>query len=249
MSEPRPVREGRERADAVRFEHGLGSAPIRDLFGFIERNYPDLLVVVRPMHDGPDGALIRAGAHRLVVVNSYEQTLARQRFTAAHELAHYLFDRDRDPVHLDDDLFGGDAPTETRANAFAVHLILPASVIRERIAQRTLNPADPGTVVALAAEYGPSVQSLSWHIKNVLGLSDSERRRLAEIPTFRLARLLGLTDYVRQEREAQDRIAWPQRYLALTTRAFERGELSQAELLRLLEDRNLVSEIVAVTSE
>jgi Zn-dependent peptidase ImmA (M78 family) len=249
VSESRPVREGRERADAVRFEYGLGSAPIRDLFGFIERNHPDLLVVVRPMQDGPDGALIRAGSQWLVVVNSHEQTLARQRFTAAHELAHYLFDRDRDPVHLDDDLFGGDAPTETRANAFAVHLILPAGVIRERIAQRTLNPSDSGTVVALAAEYGLSVQSLSWHIKNVLGLSDAERRRLAEIPTFRLAKLLGLADYVRQERDAQNRIAWPQRYLALATRAFERGDLNKAELVQLLEDRDLVSEVAAVTSD
>lgn len=114
MPEPRPVREGREKADAMRFEHGLGRAPIRDLFGFIERNYPTVLVAVRPMPDGIDGALLRAGGRWLIVVNSDGQMLVRQRFTAAYELGHRLFDRDSDPVHLDHDLFGGDAPAETR---------------------------------------------------------------------------------------------------------------------------------------
>jgi len=46
----------------------------------------------------------------------------RKRFTAAHELAHYLFDRDSGPVHLDGDLFSGEAPVETRANSFAARL-------------------------------------------------------------------------------------------------------------------------------
>ncbi len=251
MHEPRPVREGREKADAVRFEHGLGRAPIRDLFGFIERNHREVLVVVRPMAEGPDGALLRAGERWLIVVNSDDRLLVWQRFTAAHELAHYLFDRNSSTVHLDGDLFGGEAPAETRANAFALHLILPASVIRERIADGTFNSRKPEAVVTLAIEYGLSLQSLSWHLKNILGLSDSERRRIADIPTpLRLANRLGLTEQVRQERDARDRTSWPQQYLALASRAFERGKLNEAELAQLLdEDCKLVSEIVGATAD
>jgi len=248
VPESRPAREGREKADAVRFEHGLGRAPIRDLFGFIERNYPAVLVAVRPMADGPEGALLRAGERWLIIVNSDDQTLVRQRYAAAHELAHYLFDRD--PVHLDGDLFGGDAPAETRANAFAVHLILPASVVRERIADGTFNPRKPEAVVTLAIEYGLSLQSLSWHLKNVLGLSDSERRRIADIPTpFRLASRLGLAEQVREERAARNRTSWPQQYLVLASRAFERGKLNEDELAQLLEDPELVSEIVGAPAD
>ncbi len=250
MSEPRPVQEGREKADAVRFEHGLGHAPIRDLFGFIERNHPQLLVAVRPMPDGPDGALLRAGKRWLIVVNSHENLLARQRFTAAHELAHYLFDRHSDPVHLDDDLFSGDNPAETRANAFAVHLILPARMIRERIREGTFNPLNPEEVVALAIEYGLSLQSLSWHLKNTVGISESERQRITDIKTpLRLASRLGLTEQARQERVARDRTSWPQQYLVLAAQAFEHGRLDEAQLAELLEDPELASEIVGNSAE
>jgi len=247
VPEPRPVQEGREKADAVRFEEGLGRAPIRDLFGFIERNYRDVMVAVRPMADGPDGALLRAGDRWLIVINSNGQMLVRQRFTAAHELAHYLFDRDSDPIHLDHDLFGGDAPAETRANSFAVHLILPASVIRERLADGTFNLRKPETVVTLALEYGLSLQSLSWHLKNTLGLGESERQRIVNIPApERLASRLGLAAQVREERAARNLKRWPRHYLLLASRAFERGKLDEAELAQLLEDPELVSEIVGV---
>jgi Zn-dependent peptidase ImmA (M78 family) len=250
VPESRPVREGREKADAVRFEHGLGRAPIRDLFGFVERNYRAVMVAVRPMVDGPDGALLRAGERWLIVVNSDGQMLVRQRFTAAHELAHYLFDRDSDPVHLDHDLFSGDVPAETRANSFAVHLILPASVIRERLADGTFNLHKPEAVVTLAIEYGLSLQSLSWHLKNTLGLGESERQRIVNIPTpLRLASRLGLAAQVKEERAARNRKSWPRQYLVLASRAFERGKLDKGELAQLLEDPELVSEIVGVPTD
>jgi Zn-dependent peptidase ImmA (M78 family) len=207
-------------------------------------------VVVRPMPDGPDGALLRAGKRWLIVVNSHTHLLAEQRFTAAHELAHYLFDRNSDPVHLDDDLLGADIPAETRANAFAVHLILPAGVIRERTAEETFNPRNPEEVVALAIEYGLSVQSLSWHLKQTLGLSDSERQRIADIKTpLQLARRLGLVEQARQERDARDRTSWPQQYLVLAAQAFERRKLDKRQLAELLGDSTLASEIVGTAAE
>jgi hypothetical protein len=61
-----------------------------------------------------------------------------------------------------------------------------------------------------------------------------------------LANQLGLTEHVRQERAARNRTSWPQQYLALASRAFERGKLDEAELAELLEDEKLVSEIVDV---
>jgi Zn-dependent peptidase ImmA (M78 family) len=232
VREPRPVQEGREKADAVRFEHGLGHAPVRDLFGFIERNYLEVLVAVRPMRDGPDGALLRAGKRWLIVVNSHENFLARQRFTAAHELGHYLFDRHSDPVH------------------FAVHFILPARMIRERIREGAFNPRNPKEGVALAIEYGLSLQSLSWHLKNTVGISESERQRIADIKTpLQLARRLGLTEQARQERVARDRTSWPQQYLVLAAQAYEHGRLDEAELAEMLEDPELATEIVGNSAE
>jgi Zn-dependent peptidase ImmA (M78 family) len=251
VAESRPVQEGRQRAEAIRYEHGLGHAPIRDLFGFIERTHPDALVIRYPMPAGPDGALLRARGRWLIVVNSHDRMLARQRFTAAHELAHFLFDRDIDPVHLDRDLFDSSAPSETRANAFAVHLILPATVILQRRADATLDLRDPEALVGLAMEYGLSTQSFTWHLKNVLELTEAERRRIAQLlaEPFRLARRVGLAERVRQEHRAENRPGWPRHYLALVWQAFDRGDLDKAKLHEFLEDPDLADEIIAATSE
>ena len=39
MPETQAVREGREKAESLRFEYRLATAPIRDLFGFIENSF------------------------------------------------------------------------------------------------------------------------------------------------------------------------------------------------------------------
>jgi hypothetical protein len=55
-----------------------------------------------------------------------------------------------------------------------------------------------------------------------------------------------LAAQVREERAARNRTSWPQQYLVLASRAFERGKLDEAELAQLLEDPDLVSEILGV---
>jgi Zn-dependent peptidase ImmA (M78 family) len=119
------------------------------------------------------------------------------------------------------------APAETRANAFAVHFILPATVILQRRAEATLDLRDPEALVGLAMEYGLSAHSLTWHLKNVLDLTEAERRRIGQLVAepFRLARRLGLAERVRQEQRAESRPGWPRHYLALVWQAFDRGDL------------------------
>jgi len=76
--------------------------------------------------------------------------------------------------------------------------------------------------------------------RNILGISDSEHQRTADIPTpLRLASGLGLADQAGQERAARNRKSSPQGYLVLASRAFERGKLDETELAQLLEDPEL----------
>jgi Zn-dependent peptidase ImmA (M78 family) len=244
MSEPRPVREGREKAEAVRFELGLGEAPIRDLFGFIERNYA-VLVVRRPMPDGPEGALIRIGQRSLIVVNTSDCHLVRQRFTAAHELGHLVFDSASDPIQCDESLSEVNTPVEMRANAFAVHLLLPSAVLRLRFLQPDFNLLNDENIVSLAMEYGISGQSLSWHMKNVLSLTESQRQQIGSIhEPFKIAIRLGMTDRVRQEKEAMGAVGWPRKYVSMAAKAYESGRLDKASLGEILEDERLVSAVV-----
>ena len=86
---------------------------------FIERLHAGTLVIRKPMPDGPEGALVRSGEDLLLIINTDERLLARQRFTAAHELGHQHFDRGANTTFIERDLFRSDV-LEMRANAFAV---------------------------------------------------------------------------------------------------------------------------------
>lgn len=249
MAEPATVRVGRLRAETVREDHGLALAPIRDLFGFIERTF-DLYVVRYPMAAGPAGALIRVGERRLIVVNSHDTPLARQRFTAAHELAHHLLDGESNVlIDTADQLRGIGGQSEVRANAFAVHLLVPRDVLLDRRAD--VWPPDGENLVALAMEYGISLQSLIWHASNILGLGEAERTELIQASErpYQIARRLGLHDRLRQEMAAKDAKGWPRRYLSLLVRAFEQRHLREEELEAWLEDPDLVDDILSNPDE
>lgn len=240
MSEYRPVREGREKAESVRYQHDLGDAPVRDLFGFIEKNFKDLLVVRFPMEAGPDGALLKANKRWIIVVNTWDQLLVRQRYTASHELGHYLFDREHSAIQIDRQILRGHSAVEVRANAFAVHFLLPATVLRTRFQSSEIKVDDPQSIVATAMEYGLSVQSLSWHMLNVLGISETDRQRIVDIRNpFRIAARMGLSYRVGQEMNAKNAKGWPRQYLALASRAFEANHIDEEEFASLIGDEEL----------
>lgn len=240
MSEPPAVAEGREKAEAVRYSNDLGTTPIRNVFEFIERTFPDMLVVRRPMPDGPEGALIRAGDVWLVIVNTAGRQLARQRFTAAHELGHRIFDGKRQAMYLEENLFAA-GPAETRANAFAVNLLLPATELRDRVAARSVFLADDDDIVALAMEYGLSVLSLGYHLKNNRLITERRRQEIQGLRPIRAAARLGYRDQAREEMQARDVTRWPSRYVRLAYTAHERGLLSEADLDAILGEDQIES--------
>lgn len=244
MVELRAVTEGRRQAEAIRWEHGLGHAPIRDLFGFLERKYPSVLAVRYPMPGGPAGALVDVGDRCVLAINSAGCGLGRQRFTAAHLLWHFLYDSDRSPLHLDGDLPGRSSAIEIRADAFAAHLLLPGEVVRERVAAGGLDVSDDGQLAALALEYGLCGRSLAWHLGRLVHLPDHDRERIAALDVAAVAARMGIGDPVRQERAAVDRRSWPGRYLALAVAAYDRRLWSRQELSAALEDDVLVDEVI-----
>lgn len=245
MAESRAAGEGRRQAQAVRSQHGLGNAPIRDLFGFVERKYPAVLVVRYPMPEaeGPAGALVDLGGRCLLAVNSAGRDLGRQRFTTAHLLGHFLFDADRSPLHLDRHLPGAILPAEVRADTFAAHLLLPEAVVRERAVSTRSDLADDAKLAALALEYGMCSSSLAWYLDTLVSLGDDDRRRIAAIDVGALAARMGMADTMRRERAARDALGWSGHYLSLAVAAYDRQLWSRQELCDALEDHALVEEI------
>lgn len=127
--------------------------------------------------DEASGSITRNGDSFAVTVNALESE-NRRRFTAAHELAHYLLHRDlmgdgeRMHRHVDK-LYNGDKPSgdvifkrehEVQANRIAAQILMPKALIEKKFAET----ADAG---ALSTKFGVSKAAMEIRLKT-LGLLD-----------------------------------------------------------------------------
>jgi Zn-dependent peptidase ImmA (M78 family) len=254
VSDRRPIREGVERAVALRIEHRLGAAPIRNVPAVIEDLRPDAMVIRRPMPGGPAGALVGMRDRWLVIVNTHERVLREQRDMAAHLLGHLLLDPGSRRLHVENDLFDDGTPAEVRAAAFATNWLVPVSAIAGCAAAWGLESWAPEHLAAVSMEYGISVRALVWQLLHTSTLAEADRRRVAGAgeaspeDTLRLASRMGMSEYVRSGLAARGAVAWPRRYVALVARAYDRGDLGRTEVERLLEDDALVRQLTDLRS-
>lgn len=153
---------GSRAAKIVREALGLGRAQIDDLPGLIERHF-GLYALTWPVGTNVSGLCAHAADIAVVLVSS-SFTPGHQQFTAAHELAHHLFGDPREVI-IESDVFAVASPSETRANAFAAALLMPADGLLEVIAGR---PVSPTVVAELMRTFKVSFKALI--------------RRLAEAP-------------------------------------------------------------------
>lgn len=126
------------------------------------------------MDDGASGSITRNGDQFTVTINALESD-NRQRFTAAHELAHYLLHRDlmgdgkRMHRHVDN-LYGGERPHdlvfkrahEIEANRIAAQIVMPKKLVEQEF-QIEKDSA------ALARKFGVSKAAMDIRLKT-LGL-------------------------------------------------------------------------------
>lgn len=129
--------------------------------------------VERPANDGESGGIAYDGLQYMIWVNEAESAV-RKRFTAAHELAHFLLHRDllRSEGHMDRlfDLKKYDNPEspfsrgqETEANAYAAAILMPRVVLETQINDGIVKLSQ------LASNSGVSVAAMRIRLKN-LGL-------------------------------------------------------------------------------
>lgn len=126
------------------------------------------------MEDGVSGSITRNGDKFTVAINLLESP-NRQRFTAAHELAHYLLHRDL--MHTDggkmnrhmDRLYGApeDNPAspftrqhEVQANRLAAQIVMPAPLVRAKFATQP-------DVGQLAIDFGVSKAAMDIRLKTI----------------------------------------------------------------------------------
>lgn len=151
----------------------LNEAPVKlqSIFDDLDIRYEELW-----MDDGASGSITRQGDKFAVTVNVTESE-TRKRFTAAHELAHYLLHRDLmssngDRMHSHTDrLYGApdDNPAspftrqhEVQANRLAAQIVMPGPLVRAKY-------ADCQDTATLATDFGVSKVAMEIRLKT-LGL-------------------------------------------------------------------------------
>ncbi len=118
-------------------------------------------IKVSSMRPGTSGQIMKEGDQYVIRVNRHEAR-ERQRFTIAHELAHYLLHRDvidSSPEGIKDNvLYRSGAPErlECEANRLAADLVMPMDSIEQRLTESFGGRVTDATIESLAAMFGVS---------------------------------------------------------------------------------------------
>ena len=155
----RNVDEARRKAAEVLASHGVQQVPVD-----VEKlaSAAGISVVYEALEDHASGMLVRDADSVVIGVNS-QHPAPKQRFTIAHELAHYFLHAQSPTVFIDDadELPGVDESHEIEANAFASALLMPETAVAADLRNQPVDLLDYSTVEALAGRYQVSPHALT----------------------------------------------------------------------------------------
>lgn len=231
IAETSPDRASQEVASSERNRLGLGDGPIADLWGLLETDI-GLRLLVFPMRDTATAGMFLYGEvyGGCIAINA-KHPPERQRWTAAHEFAHFLSDRMRPEISVLRKR-ARQPQGERFAADFARCFLMPASgLIRkfEGMRRAKSSGVTPGDVLILARHYTVSFEAMMMRLEE-LNLVPGGTHAYLRGRGFRPEegkRMLGL------DLGRRDEIG-PQRYLTLCAEAFQRGNLSEGELAQRL---------------
>lgn len=122
----------------------------------------DISIEYVPLDASISGRLYRRDGRWIISVNK-EHHVNRQRFTLAHELAHYVLHKSVSESFTDTVFFRGASVNnfEYAANEFAAKLLMPENKVREVVRSGTNN------IKALAESFGVSVAAMLYRVKQL----------------------------------------------------------------------------------
>lgn len=153
-----------QEARRVRLEAGA-TVPV-DVYAIAQKF--NITVRRQALEDAVSGMLVVKDKHAIIGVNvNHPET--RQRFTIAHELAHYFLHLKDEGVFVDatpaffrdPDSHTGLIKQEIDANTFAAELLMPADEVRKQLSKEPLAAFDDLGVRRLATHFGVSTQAIT----------------------------------------------------------------------------------------
>ncbi len=167
------MRKAQTRAKALREKHGATAVPV-DVARLAELEGVE--VDRTDFGDEISGVLVKHGDRATIGVNA-RHAAARQRFTIAHELGHYLLhggrelfvDRDYIVHFRDENSSTGYDPIEVEANQFAAELVMPQVEVRQLFGEQRFDIDDEAALRRLAAQFQVSPTAMAVRLSS-LGL-------------------------------------------------------------------------------
>jgi Zn-dependent peptidase ImmA (M78 family) len=211
--------EGRAAAERFRAEHHLGVQPLGDLVATIEQVTG---IDVAVLDVGPDehGLTMRDPESNAVFIGvARTRNPMRQRSTLAHELAHVLFE---DWVEGAAGNWSARRPEETRADAFARHLIVPIEGLVQFVDQR---PVTLATLSAIVQRFLVSPAMAAIALCQAEYIDAAVKEEWMGWSTPRLAVRYGWSDHYHVLQVDSDQRRAPQRLLARAITGYVEGVL------------------------
>lgn len=202
---PAPHRAGAQCAAQLRRELGIGAEPISSMRDFMQEKFSEIAVLHADLTANGPAGLAFADSHRgpAIVLNTRgkNENPTVRRFSLAHELCHLLVDWNRrEPIaRISGYLHEPRLDEERRANAFAIRLLCPETVVHK------LEAGSPDQMVAAISAFGLPYSAVRLYLKNEAGtelpLHPSETiQRLSVDPRWMVAeREQGLDDFPLQD--------------------------------------------------
>jgi Zn-dependent peptidase ImmA (M78 family) len=128
-------------------------------------------ILVASMKTGISGQIKREGGTYVIRVNRHEAR-ERQRFTIAHELAHFLLHRtiiDRSEDGITDTVLyrsGAAERVEFEANRLAAELVMPMNLVEDRLKAEYGGVVTEATIEALAADFEVSKAAMEIRLSS-----------------------------------------------------------------------------------
>lgn len=230
-------------ADEERRRLGLGSEPIHDIFCLLEINglriwrhsFPDASKVI--------GIFVYLQAEKAafsMINNTY--SLGNQIMTAAHQYAHFLKDRNGEPIVDNPDILIDEYlplyhPRERFAQTFAIRFLIPPAKLKEIIEKDIRSTKITiENVLYLKRYFGVNLQAILQALKELGYLSPARLKEYQRLdPETHEEAIFENTKGIEKHKKDKRRTVTSDRFKILAFEAYRKKKIHEEKLANLLK--------------
>ena len=240
-------RQGKEIAELAREALNLGSDGLLDLAAVCEQHF-GVDVAFAPWGESIDGLCVHSESFALLMAST-DYPEGHLRFTLAHELGHHLFADPREVIDEHAAQMFSDDLVEKRANAFAGHLLMPATGMTSTLTWLGEQPGQVSerSLVHLMEHFGVSLAALIFQLNLLNWVSYERGQELRQLKVHALVdrhgdvAVTGAATRPSRARRAPERLV---RHALSAARDQRLGVSVVASLLEREDDEQLWAEVM-----